>query len=543
MRLLTIYCYIFAVVSFFFVGCRKKPQYPSAFFTVDSLTQYDADSAIVLLQELSPVVECAEEPVRRYYQLLTIKAQDKAMIHFTSDSSILEVLQYYKSGGDVRLLPEAYYYAGRVNRVIGDAPQALDFFHDALDAIEDYSFHIQMKDNEYRVLNLKGKIYAQMAYLFIRQHLYDEAIKILNQALLVDSINNDSLVLRYDYCDLADVLRLQKRYSEALAYYDKSQLISECLHDSADVYALACQKAVVYNLLGENEKALAEITQKPACITKKNAKSVYYNQARIYSSVGMYEEAKALYSLLTNSSDLSTQVNANLWLANRASNEGDHDASLHYLNTYLHLLDSLNARNNGEIMELSQSLYNYQLKEKEIQSLKVKAYQSKAYAWMFSTIAAILLFIVYYERSHKKRIRQKCELLKGIIESSKQEEELKNTMLQKTVETLKSQELFLRLKRRCEENKPIRQEEWQEVEMLLSTYFPEFLPKLHHIYTFNETEWKLTLLAKLGFHWHEIACLIGRSYDAVWASQKRLLKKVFPNGTEYENWSNFLSVF
>ena len=36
----------------------------------------------------------------------------------------------------IRLLPEACYYAGRFTRDLGDAPQALDYFHQALDSCD-----------------------------------------------------------------------------------------------------------------------------------------------------------------------------------------------------------------------------------------------------------------------------------------------------------------------------------------------------------------------------------------------------------------------
>ncbi len=68
-----------------------------------------------------------------YYQLLTIKARDKAYITHTSDSLILEVLHYYEKRKDKKHLPEAYYYAGRIYRDLGDAPQALEYFFKAID--------------------------------------------------------------------------------------------------------------------------------------------------------------------------------------------------------------------------------------------------------------------------------------------------------------------------------------------------------------------------------------------------------------------------
>lgn len=83
------------------------------------------------------------ESTQMYYRLLSIKAYDKAFIPLTSDSLILPVLHYYINRNDKRHLPEAYYYAGRIYRDLGDAPQALDYFEKALDAMgKRFSFYI-----------------------------------------------------------------------------------------------------------------------------------------------------------------------------------------------------------------------------------------------------------------------------------------------------------------------------------------------------------------------------------------------------------------
>ena len=100
--------------------------------------------------------------VRMYHRLLTIKAADKAYVRHTSDSLIKKVVAYYEDDGDKSLLPEAYYYAGRVYRDLGDAPQALDYFEQAADALP-------LQGQEV----LAGKIYSQTGSLFFYQQMYD----------------------------------------------------------------------------------------------------------------------------------------------------------------------------------------------------------------------------------------------------------------------------------------------------------------------------------------------------------------------------------
>ena len=99
-------------------ACREG-RYPRVLLQADSLAETDADSARQLLDGWADSVPGASEQVRMYYRLLTVKAADKAYITHTSDSIIRPVVDYYEQEGDRRLLPEAYYYAGRVYRDLG----------------------------------------------------------------------------------------------------------------------------------------------------------------------------------------------------------------------------------------------------------------------------------------------------------------------------------------------------------------------------------------------------------------------------------------
>ena len=117
-----------------FCACGHKP-YPQSLIIADSLTNACPDSAIALLKNIENTLQTEPETTQMYYRLLCIKANDKAYIPHTSDSLILPVLHYYIEKDDERHLPEAYYYAGRVYRDLGDAPQALDYFEKAAEAL------------------------------------------------------------------------------------------------------------------------------------------------------------------------------------------------------------------------------------------------------------------------------------------------------------------------------------------------------------------------------------------------------------------------
>jgi len=146
---------------------------------------------------------------RHYYDLLCIKSADKAYITHTSDSLILDVIEYYSKRGDKPLYAEALYYGGRVYSDLGDYPTALRYFHEAIEEIP------EGKDN----YNLKKRILSQTARLLNSLRLYDEAIPLLKQSIELSKALNDSLKVMYDTQLLGAVNMHMENYDEALRLF------------------------------------------------------------------------------------------------------------------------------------------------------------------------------------------------------------------------------------------------------------------------------------------------------------------------------------
>ena len=532
---------LLAVVSTQLMSCRPTLQYPEALLLADSLTQCNADSAVRLLQELAPTLSQAKEPVRRYHQLLTIKAQDKAFIPHTSDSLVLTLLRYYQEEGDPRLLPEACYYAGRVTRDLGDAPQALDYFHQALDALQTSDYQSRMQGQEERTLKLQGKIHAQMGYLFRRQHLYDEAIKAFEKAYRVDSVNRDTTGMIMDIKDLGNIYLNNRKYNKSLAYFQISETLANNIKDSISLFKIACQEAALYNEIGEYKLAKEYLEKYKAIITRSNQNSFYFIKANILSNNKDDENAASYYSTLLKSDELSAQINANLWFGKKLCEKKDLKA-FEYFNTFMQLEDSARRYRNEEAVVLSQSLYNYQLREKEIAELKLQETKQRARTWIFTILAATAAGILYYiERARRRKIRSQYEHLRRLIAVSQQHAELKKELSSATIADLRESETYKKVCRKCKNNEALTKNDWKEIESLFNTVMPEFLHNLHGIYSFNETEWKLSLLTKMDFTWQEIATLVSLSYPAVHSSQSRLHKKVFKGDVTYQGWKDFIN--
>ena len=155
------------------------------------------------------------EYYRRYYDLLTIKTRDKADLSFESDSLALSVMEYFKDHGTDTVRAEAYYYAGRVARMLGDSPQALDYMQSALDCLDD------------SCARLKGKISSQMGQIFVQFRLYEQAKHFFNKAVVYNHESKDSLALLYNIRDLGDVYSSLRMNDSALVRFNEALKIAK----------------------------------------------------------------------------------------------------------------------------------------------------------------------------------------------------------------------------------------------------------------------------------------------------------------------------
>ena len=124
---------------------------------------------------------------------MTVKTCDKADFQFDSDSLVLSAMEYFKKNGTDTVRAEAFYYAGRVARMLGDSPQALDYMQNALNCLDDSH------------TRLKGKISSQMGQIFVKFDLFEQAKIRFNDAILYNLDSNDSLALMYNYRNMAEV--------------------------------------------------------------------------------------------------------------------------------------------------------------------------------------------------------------------------------------------------------------------------------------------------------------------------------------------------
>ncbi|ADV43219.1 tetratricopeptide repeat protein [Bacteroides helcogenes] len=568
---------LFLLATTVFCACGHKP-YPQSLIVADSLTNAHPDSAVSLLKSLESTIQAEPEATQMYYRLLCIKAGDKAYKLHTSDSLILPVLHYYIEKDDERHLAEAYYYAGRVYRDLGDAPQALDYFEKALEALP-----------EDKGGKLKGRIYSQMGTLFSYQGLYAEALKMYKMNRHYDLIIQDSVGLIFTLRDIGNMYRELGKQDSTLVYLKKANLLSQQLPRTGLFNLIQSQLAALYTDLQEYDSARTVLQNALRDTEQSNKSSIYSIAARFYDTTGNTDSAVWYYNKLLDFGSVYAKRTAYRRLLELAIERNNTKQASDYLHGYLCNIDSIQKLTQTETIYRMHALYNYQLREKE--NMQLKAENRNKTFWTVVTSGGFIIIIVsfiafrqYYKRRNlelkqqleklqniEKENQEKIEFLEGyksqkeelkknltnisIPEGNAREQkiELLNHILQQQVieaeqekraqEHLLCSDLYKKLQERANSVRGeayITSEEWNSVREFISPAYPTFLERLYSLHTPNENELHVCILLKLQFRPADIARLLQLKPESISSIRKRLYQKVTGSKGNPELWDKII---
>lgn len=564
-----------------FCACGHKP-YPQSLIIADSLTNACPDSAITLLKNIENTLQTEPEATQMYYRLLCIKANDKAYIPHTSDSLILPILHYYIEKGDEQHLPEAYYYAGRVYRDLGDAPQALDYFEKAAEALPE--------DGGYK---LKSKIYSQMGTLFAYQSMYAEALEMYKKGGEYDNILQDSVGMVFTLRDIGNMYKELGKEDSTLAYFKEASRLSRLLQRIDLFNMLQSQLAFIYTDLQKYDSARTALQNALKDIEQPNRSAIYNIAARFYDVTNQTDSAIWYYNELLDFGSVYAKQTACRRLLELILKQNDTQQATGYLNNCLLYTDSIQKLTQTETIHRMHSLYNYQLREKENIQLKTENRNKTLLIGMISgsLLIIIISFIAYRQYSRRKtlELKQQLEKLRTIekenqdkIESLEkyksqkevlekrladinppednvqkkqlgQKIELLNHILQQQAiekeqekdaqDCLFCSEIYKKLQERANSARGeayITSEEWNIVKGLMSPAYPIFFERLYSLHTPNENELHVCILLKLQFRQADIARLLQLKPESISSIRRRLYQKVTGSKGSPEMWDKII---
>lgn len=399
-----------------FCGCENR-SYPQTLISADSLSSVNPDSAIAILTAMKEKIAAENKQTQMYYQLICLKAKDKAYITHTSDNSILQILKYYEQKEEKKHLPEAYYYVGRVYRDLGDAPQALDYYQKALD--------VSQSSKDYKLIS---RIYSQMGTLYLYQRVYNEALSVFKKSYNYDILSNDSIGQIYSLRDIGRTFTGYNNADSSLFYYENAYKQAREIKNKHLTTIISGELASLYTQLGMYSQAEEAIRISMQAKEKRNLASRISTIADLYFKMNNQDSAYYYYHKLLEFDNYYTKQGGYEGLSNICKQNHLYKEALDYVDLYLAYTDSIKKQTDTETIRKMQSLYNYQLREKENQKLKdINAKQeAKVIGLIFILILSITSFLLYSQYTKRKREQKK--------EQQRRLQEIKERQYQKSIE-------------------------------------------------------------------------------------------------------------
>ena len=96
------------------------------------------------------------------------------------------------------------------------------------------------------------------------------------------------------------------------------------------------------------------------------------------------------------------------------------------------------------------------------------------------------------------------------------------------------------IRERIRNNHGLLRGDWSVIEEQFKVYYPELYLQLQGITSYSETEWRVTLLIRVGIRPSDISILLNKSDSAVAAIRRRIYKKVFKTEGTPQKWDDFI---
>lgn len=559
----------------------------ATFERIDALCDSNPEQAVLALDS----IDCGSlsERERHRYDLLSIKSDDKNYVRHTSDSLILDVIEYYSSHKDGRFYPEALYYGGRVYSDMGDLPTALEYFQNALDALPE----------KLKSLDLKARTLSQISGVLRSLRLYPEAKEYAEEALKTDSVANDSVSMMYDYELLATISMQSKHYAPAEVYYKNAKEFAADLIKS---------DTVIYNMyLGANKYFSGDIDSALVLMRSSinDVDSVSRNTALAYASY-IYLKANIpdtaisyAKELIKRKDFLNRKAGYKVLLSDNILPALPKDSVLRYVKNYRDEMEMYLSQNGNQSALIQNSFYNYQnhLRDK----IKLEKTNRQQEIWITILILALalsMLCFLCYWGIKKYQVMKLCMALFTLIQmrmeliddnQTKSPEDFQRkpivnrsvlllsgndnpiTIKSRDIKNVKSQirdelktlledtqcenelsplihqsEVYCRICRYIDDQKMLPENDaiWQRLENAIVESYPMFKMRLNNLgwHKLNKSERHILLLVKIRISPTDIATLLGRSKSAVSYNRHSIAEKLLGEKMKLEEIDRLIRI-
>lgn len=388
--------WLFLVIAFVLAvsSCNENEAVREMLDKSDSLLIGKSDSALILLDSYQAEKDSYCKSQRMRYEMLRALAQNTEDVLFTSDSILLEVVDYYESHGTDHDRMRANYALGCAYRDLGDAPRAIQYYNDAVSYADTTSMQC-----DYRTLS---RIYGQMASVYHSQRVPRFELKYLQSATEAAWKSNDTLSSLLFFEHMASPYLLLGKQDSIIYYCDEAakkyleigrEDLAACTSPMAiDALLVLKDYSSIPERMAKYEKYSKNFTADGEVV---NGKEVYYSlKGTYYLGINKLDSAEYYFNkILQRTKNLQDLNSAYRGLVSLYTITGNKELMAQAAVCYCRTNDKLaSLRSSDEILRL-QTLYNYNTAQRQLEQEKEESIKYKN-GFIYATIIFIFVLVI-----------------------------------------------------------------------------------------------------------------------------------------------------
>lgn len=505
------------------VGCREQPT--ERMQKLFSLAETYPDSVQGILPQIGQD-RLTNEADKSLWYLTWIKAKDKSYKSITSDSIILDVVEYYENHKNDSLLPEAYYYAGRFYAERKDLSRAIECFYKCDESIT----------NKKRLLKLQCVLNSQIGYVLRDQLISTEALPYFKKSLFLSKSIKDSCGMAYSLRDIGVTYGFCGEEDSALVYCLKAYQLAKKTGDQKLFIGMSTQVARCYNEMGRFAEGEPYITYALNHISKERERTIYTNAVATFIGLKQYDKAKIYLYELQRLPNMKTSDIVPQHLSYIAVKQGDLRLASKYMDDFLENYDIARQEREQEAAAVAKAAHDFSVVEKEKDRIeRVNLLQKGGLIVLFLFLMAGGCCVFAYTsavRQKRKFLRLKLQAYKSRLVSVEQE---KCTNGHIANQTRLKEEYFSDAEKRH-----LTEEQWQEFMLNFRRAFPNFEIQVMELCKMDDHAFRICMLIKIGLSPTDIARIMCISTSAISNQRKRLYYRAFGKNGNPNDWDEII---
>ena len=474
-------------------------------------------------------------------------------------------VRFFDSHGTANDRLLAHYLLGRAYYEAGEAPMALECYHDAIDCADTTAL-----DCDFAQLS---RVYGQMAELFYYQGLYRLQLEFEQQSVRYAWLGKDTLAALMSY---------EQKYLayQRLGLIDSAVFVIEDVASKYEQYGYYQYSAIALGAIVRTLVDKGDYPKAKAYMDKYESNSGLFDaKGNIAPRREIYYKAKGLYYLYNNvldsaeyyfrkelrdGKDFNNQNAGAKGLAELYQKLHCPDSVAKYFQYAYAMSDSLYAHKTTQTVERIQAMYDYTRHQKIAIQESEKANRHFIIICIclgFIIIICLSTYIVIRELSRKKKdAEQKYLQSQATIEQAQHDiaslrvgEDVNKELISEKEQIIREQEIIVksllhndsssqsladkRLKDAEIYNRFVQlsikgqqptYEEWEQIGSKIFLCYPGFKEFLsRHEPLINEKEYKTCLLIRIGFKPTNIGLMLGVSSSYITELRSKMLQKLF----------------